>query len=112
MQSDFVLWLSFLPPGYMDKGIQPAATGSTAARRRSYAQAFEEEDQSAVDNNPKGKQRELDAGVGENGAAVASAVKDESESELDDEEDESQHCAICLSLIDNQTTVQPCMHGQ
>ena len=29
----------------------------------------------------------------------------------DDEEDESMHCAICLSVIDDRTVCDPCQHG-
>lgn len=27
------------------------------------------------------------------------------------DEDESMHCAICLSVIDDRTVLQPCNHG-
>ena len=31
---------------------------------------------------------------------------------LYDSDDESLHCAICLSVIDDRTVVQPCCHGK
>lgn len=38
---------------------------------------------------------------------------DDSEPEsLYDSDDESLHCAICLSVIDDRTVVQPCCHGK
>lgn len=83
--------------------------GSPPARRLSTT--------SDHDHNGKGKGKaKAEDGVGAGGEEEEIVKKSEDqegeEEEIyDSDEDESLHCAICLSVIDNRTVVQPCMHG-
>ena len=63
---------------------QKTSAGTATARRSSDA---------------KGKGRALEFDVEED------VQKDDSD------EDETMHCAICLSVIDDRTVLQPCNHG-
>lgn len=58
--------------------------------------------------NDKGKNRMHDGVENEDSyAQYGSEVES-----LYDSDDESLHCAICLSVIDDRTVVQPCCHGR
>jgi hypothetical protein len=58
-------------------------------------------------DNSKGKERASD--IEEDAQDDMKAASDVES--IYDSDDESLHCAICLSVIDDRTVVQPCCHG-
>jgi hypothetical protein len=72
---------------------QKTSAGTATARRSSDA---------------KGKGRALEFDVEED---VQKDVQESPKSCYDSDEDETMHCAICLSVIDDRTVLQPCNHG-
>lgn len=89
----------------------------SASHREDHTQGTTERRMSksnGANTDHKGKGRLL---VEENGhlndEPEAEAMKAESEAEsLYDSDDESMHCSICLSIIEDRTVVQPCCHGK
>ena len=64
----------------------------------------------ASEGKGKGKLSEI---IEQNGADDMYTVDDEDMQSLpSSEDDESLHCSICLSIIDNRTIAQPCGHGE
>merc|ERR1712093_155155 len=61
---------------------------------------------SNASDNGKGKGKAIE----ESDEGQGPQQEEEQEEIYDSDEDESLHCAICLSVIDNRTVVQPCMH--
>ena len=89
---------------------------SSTARRRSSGQngtdGGEREDARRLStSSAKGKGREVFQEDQEEEADRKPEDEDAMDAIYDSDEDESLHCAICLSVIDDRTVIQPCNHG-
>lgn len=86
--------------------LSTTSTSHDAARRMSISNGIVAAD--------KGKSRmeEKDCHDDDDEQQEDQQMNAESELEYDTDDDESLHCAICLSVIDDRTVVQPCCHGE
>lgn len=92
-----------------DKLDKLAESSSQAAARRLSGGHVDQARRTSISNgNDKGKNKMED-----DDHEVEMEVKADSDDEsIYDSDDESLHCAICLSVIDDRTVVQPCCHGE
>lgn len=88
------------------------AEGSKAAAARSSAVDEKVNNERAGLLDMKGKHREQSKGEVTGQNTNHEDLNEDAESVYDSDDDESLHCAICLSVIDDRTVIQPCCHGR